>query len=71
VASSATTLSNVLPNNPPQDQQPGLQPEDRKSGERAATLEEEYQLLSGKVDDQYQTKSRVRRSTGYACRASS
>ncbi len=32
------------------------QKEDQKKGERAATLEEEYQLLSGKVDDQYQTK---------------
>ena len=29
---------------------------DQKKGEHAATLEEEYQLLSGKVDDQYQTK---------------
>jgi len=68
VASSATTLSNVLPNNPPQDQQPGLQPEDRKSGERAATLEEEYQLLSGKVDDQYQTK--VESASKYRLRVS-
>lgn len=32
------------------------QPEDQKKGGHAATLEEEYQLLSGKVDDQYQTK---------------
>ena len=30
--------------------------EDQKKGEHAASLEEEYQLLSGKVDDQYQTK---------------
>ncbi|MFZ1131280.1 MAG: hypothetical protein WAN38_10945 [Terriglobales bacterium] len=29
---------------------------DSKKAERAATLEEEYQLLIGKVDDQYQTK---------------
>jgi hypothetical protein len=36
---------------PPAASQPDL----RKS-ERSATLEEEYQLLSGKVDDQYQTK---------------
>ena len=28
----------------------------QKKGEHAARLEEEYQLLSGKVDDQYQTK---------------
>jgi hypothetical protein len=34
--------------------QPGVQ-EDQKM-EHAATLEEEYQLLSGKVDEQYQTK---------------
>jgi len=29
---------------------------DQKGSQRSATLEEEYQLLSGKVDDQYQTK---------------
>jgi hypothetical protein len=29
---------------------------DQKKTEHAATLDEEYQLLSGKVDDQYQTK---------------
>ena len=34
----------------------GNQEEDQKKGEHAASLEEEYQLLSGKVDDQYQTK---------------
>jgi hypothetical protein len=32
------------------------QEEDRQKGEHAASLEEEYQLLSGKVDEQYQTK---------------
>jgi hypothetical protein len=32
------------------------QKEDQKKGEHAASLEEEYQLLSGKVEDQYQTK---------------
>ncbi len=32
------------------------QPGNRKKGEHAASLDEEYQLLSGKVDDQYQTK---------------
>jgi hypothetical protein len=31
-------------------------PQEKKRTEHAATLEEEYQLLSGKVDDQYQTK---------------
>lgn len=30
--------------------------EDQKKGEHPATLDEEYQLLSGKVDEQYQTK---------------
>lgn len=46
---------NVLQNGTPQDDDPDRK-EDRKNGERAASLEEEYQLLSGKVDDQYQTK---------------
>jgi hypothetical protein len=41
----------VLQNGAPQDQR-----EDQKKGGHAASLEEEYQLLSGKVDDQYQTK---------------
>jgi len=31
-------------------------PDDRKKSEHTANLEEEYQLLSGKVDEQYQTK---------------
>jgi len=35
---------------------PEVEAEDQKKGERSASLEEEYQLLSGKVDDQYQTK---------------
>ena len=35
---------------------PESQGEDQKNGERSPSLEEEYQLLSGKVDDQYQTK---------------
>jgi hypothetical protein len=39
----------------PQDEKQD-QKEDQKKGEHAASLEEEYQLLSGKVDDQYQTK---------------
>ena len=45
------SLQSVLPNGAPQDEK-----QDQRRGERAATLEEEYQLLSGKVDDQYQTK---------------
>jgi len=32
------------------------QQEDQKKSEHAASLDEEYQLLTGKVDDQYQTK---------------
>jgi hypothetical protein len=46
---------NVLQNDAPQDDTQE-QKEDRKKSEHAASLEEEYQLLSGKVDDQYQTK---------------
>ncbi len=42
------------------DQQAGTQSakdrEEQKQAGRAASLEEEYDLLSGKVDDQYQTK---------------
>src|ERR1039458_6979416 len=57
-------LQNALENREPQDQraedrkqdQNEDRKEDRKKGEHAASLEEEYQLLSGKVDDQYQTK---------------
>jgi hypothetical protein len=33
-----------------------IQKDDQKKSDHAASLEEEYQLLSGKVDDQYQTK---------------
>ena len=49
----------VLENGAPQDEKQGQKQDqrgDQKRGERAASLEEEYQLLSGKVDDQYQTK---------------
>ncbi|MGO9865277.1 MAG: hypothetical protein ACLPLR_16840 [Terriglobales bacterium] len=45
----------ALPNDAPQDDHPD-QKQDWKKGEHEASLEEEYQLLSGKVDDQYQTK---------------
>src|SRR6202521_4118337 len=58
--SSQDGLPNVLQNDAPQENQYGDQEEDQKEGqkksEHAASLEEEYQLLSGKVDDQYQTK---------------
>ncbi len=54
------SLQNVLQNDAPPENQKGDQEEDQKEdqkkGEHAASLEEEYQLLSGKVDDQYQTK---------------
>ena len=49
--SSQDSSQNVL-----QNDAPGNQEEDQKKSEHAASLEEEYQLLSGKVDDQYQTK---------------
>jgi hypothetical protein len=39
---------------PPDEEQ--VPKEDRQKSEHAASLEEEYQLLSGKVDEQYQTK---------------
>ncbi len=48
--SSQDSSQNVLQNGAQEDQ------DDQKKGEHAASLEEEYQLLSGKVDDQYQTK---------------
>jgi hypothetical protein len=61
---AAGSLQNVSGNGAPQDPrtevqdevQNQVQNEDRKKGGHAASLEEEYQLLSGKVDDQYQTK---------------
>jgi len=49
--SSQDSWQNVLQNGTQEDQE-----HDQKKGEHAASLEEEYQLLSGKVDDQYQTK---------------
>jgi hypothetical protein len=45
-----------LPSGTPQDQRTESQKEAQKKAERTASLDEEYQLLSGKVDDQYQTK---------------
>jgi hypothetical protein len=58
-AAAAAGLHGALQNDPPEYQvegQRGDQEVDQKKSEHAATLEEEYQLLSGKVDDQYQTK---------------
>jgi len=45
------SLQNPAPQDEKQDQKKG-----KKQDEQAARLEEEYQLLRGKVDDQYQTK---------------
>jgi len=53
--STQSVLQNGAPQDEKQDQKQN-QKGDQKKLERAATLEEEYQLLSGKVDDQYQTK---------------
>jgi len=48
---------NLTEQNPPADHaQDDRTQDDRKKSEHAASIEEEYQLLSGKVDDQYQTK---------------
>lgn len=51
VVSSQTEVPKEAPQVEAQEQK-----ESAKKGEHAATIEEEYQLLSGKVDDQYQTK---------------
>jgi len=49
--SSQNVIQNDAPGNQEEDQK-----EDQRKNEHAGSLEEEYQLLSGKVDDQYQTK---------------
>ncbi len=49
------SLQNVLQSGAPQSEKQG-QEEDQQKAKHGASLEEEYQLLSGKVDDQYQTK---------------
>jgi outer membrane murein-binding lipoprotein Lpp len=49
------SLRNVLQSGAPQDEE-RVPKQDRQKEEHAASLEEEYQLLSGKVDEQYQTK---------------
>ncbi len=49
--SSQNVIQNDAPGNQEEDQK-----EDQRKSEHAGSLEEEYQLLSGKVDDQYQTK---------------
>jgi hypothetical protein len=74
VVKSATTnpapetngLQNALQNSTPPDEKQGQ--ETQKKIEHAASLDEEYQLLSGKVDDQYQTK--VESASKYRLRVS-
>jgi TolA-binding protein len=56
---SAGNLPSAMPNVAIQNQiqdQKEVQKGDQKKADHAASLEEEYDLLSGKVDDQYQTK---------------
>src|SRR5271163_1947623 len=55
ISESAGNLQNALQNDVPLEEK-GDQKQEQKKGDRAASLDEEYQLLSGKVDDQYQTK---------------
>jgi hypothetical protein len=52
---AAETLQSGTPDQMAQEQSDILKGDQKKS-DHAASLEEEYQLLSGKVDDQYQTK---------------
>jgi hypothetical protein len=60
IAHVPTTASLTVESQPPQDQETPAQSKSEKEAEkksdRTASLDEEYQLLSGKVDDQYQTK---------------
>jgi hypothetical protein len=52
---SPYSLSNVLENDLLQDDQQD-QKDDHKKSDHAGSLDEEYQLLSGEVNEQYQTK---------------
>jgi hypothetical protein len=52
---AANVLPNAVQNDALQYEKPD-QNEDQQKAERATRLDEEYQLLSGKVDEQYQTK---------------
>jgi hypothetical protein len=60
INSEAEALRNFFRNNPPaspaQNSNAGVEIQQDDQKKHAATLDEEYQLLSGKVDDQYQTK---------------
>jgi hypothetical protein len=53
---AASALANSPQEASPYQNPQGNAPEEQKKSSRAATLDEEYELLSGKVDDQYQTK---------------
>jgi hypothetical protein len=57
---------NAIQNGTPQDEK--QEQENQKKIDHAASLDEEYQLLSGKVDDQYQTK--VESASKYRLRVS-
>lgn len=60
------SLQNAVQNGTPQDEK--QEQENQKKSEHAASLDEEYQLLSGKVNDQYQTK--VESASKYRLRVS-
>jgi hypothetical protein len=60
------SLHDILQNNAPQDEK--QEQENQKKSEHAASLDEEYQLLAGKVDYQYQTK--VESASKYRLRVS-
>ncbi len=53
---AASTLANSPQEASPYQNPQGNASEEQKKSSRAATLDEEYELLSGEVDDQYQTK---------------
>jgi hypothetical protein len=55
-AAMSSAASQITPENEMQQDNKLNKEKEQKRNEHAATLEEEYQLLSGKVDDQYQTK---------------
>ncbi|MGB6629928.1 MAG: hypothetical protein WBE52_01730, partial [Terriglobales bacterium] len=65
-ATNSMPETNSLQNAAPQDEK--QEQENQKKSEHTASLDEEYQLLSGKVDDQYQTK--VESASKYRLRVS-
>jgi len=71
LVSPTPSPTNAPQNGPPEGRNEGqkqVQRDDRKNSDHAASLEEEYQLLTGKVDDQYQTK--VESASKYRLRVS-